>query len=68
MAWARCSSGLARQCSLQAEALPLPASWTAHCYTGHRLDRGVLCYGEGNQYVYGEWLGISSRDLSGDLH
>jgi hypothetical protein len=47
---------------------PLPASRPVLCYTGYFFDQGVLCYGEGNQYVYGAWREMSSRDLGGDLH
>jgi crotonobetainyl-CoA:carnitine CoA-transferase CaiB-like acyl-CoA transferase len=32
-------------------------------YIGGRLDRGAPCYGEDNEYVYGELLGMSSREI-----
>jgi crotonobetainyl-CoA:carnitine CoA-transferase CaiB-like acyl-CoA transferase len=32
-------------------------------YIGGRLDRGAPCYGEDNRYVYGELLGMSSREI-----
>jgi len=32
-------------------------------YIGGRLDRGAPCYGEDNNYVYGELLGMSSREI-----
>ena len=32
-------------------------------YIGGRLDRGAPCYGEDNQYVYGELLGMSSQEI-----
>ena len=32
-------------------------------YIGGRLDRGAPCYGEDNHYVYGELLGMSSREI-----
>jgi crotonobetainyl-CoA:carnitine CoA-transferase CaiB-like acyl-CoA transferase len=32
-------------------------------YIGGRLDRGALCYGEDNHYVYGELLGMSSQEI-----
>ena len=33
-------------------------------YIGGRLDRGAPCYGEDNDYVYGELLGMSSGEIS----
>jgi crotonobetainyl-CoA:carnitine CoA-transferase CaiB-like acyl-CoA transferase len=32
-------------------------------YIGGRIDRGAPCYGEDNYYVYGELLGMSSREI-----
>ena len=32
-------------------------------YIGGRIDRGAPCYGEDNEYVYGELLGISSAEI-----
>lgn len=32
-------------------------------YIGGRIDRGAPCYGEDNHYVYGELLGMSSREI-----
>jgi crotonobetainyl-CoA:carnitine CoA-transferase CaiB-like acyl-CoA transferase len=32
-------------------------------YIGGRLDRGAPCYGEDNEYVYGELLGMSTREI-----
>ena len=32
-------------------------------YIGGRLDRGAPCYGEDNDYVYGELLGMSSEEI-----
>jgi crotonobetainyl-CoA:carnitine CoA-transferase CaiB-like acyl-CoA transferase len=32
-------------------------------YIGGRLDRGAPCYGEDNEYVYGELLGMSSTEI-----
>jgi crotonobetainyl-CoA:carnitine CoA-transferase CaiB-like acyl-CoA transferase len=32
-------------------------------WIGGRLDRGAPCYGEDNEYVYGELLGMSSADI-----
>jgi len=32
-------------------------------YIGGRLDRGAPCYGEDNEYVYGELLGMSSGEI-----
>jgi crotonobetainyl-CoA:carnitine CoA-transferase CaiB-like acyl-CoA transferase len=32
-------------------------------YIGGRIDRGAPCYGEDNQYVYGELLGMSSQEI-----
>ena len=34
-------------------------------YVGGRIDRGAPCYGEDNRYVYGELLGMSSREIDG---
>jgi crotonobetainyl-CoA:carnitine CoA-transferase CaiB-like acyl-CoA transferase len=33
-------------------------------YIGGRLDRGAPCYGEDNDYVYGELLGMSSAEIA----
>jgi len=32
-------------------------------YIGGRIDRGAPCYGEDNEYVYGELLGMSSAEI-----
>jgi crotonobetainyl-CoA:carnitine CoA-transferase CaiB-like acyl-CoA transferase len=32
-------------------------------YIGGRLDRGAPCYGEDNEYVYGELLGMSTQEI-----
>ena len=32
-------------------------------YAGGRIDRGAPCYGEDNEYVYGELLGMTSREI-----
>ena len=32
-------------------------------YIGGRLDRGAPCYGEDNEYVYGELLGMSTTTI-----
>lgn len=32
-------------------------------YAGGRIDRGAPCYGEDNEYVYGELLGMSSKEI-----
>ena len=32
-------------------------------YIGGRIDRGAPCYGEDNEYVYGELLGMSSPEI-----
>ncbi len=32
-------------------------------HIGGRLDRGAPCYGEDNEYVYGELLGMSSQEI-----
>jgi crotonobetainyl-CoA:carnitine CoA-transferase CaiB-like acyl-CoA transferase len=32
-------------------------------YVGGRIDRGAPCYGEDNEYVYGELLGMTSREI-----
>jgi crotonobetainyl-CoA:carnitine CoA-transferase CaiB-like acyl-CoA transferase len=32
-------------------------------YIGGRIDRGAPYYGEDNHYVYGELLGMSSREI-----
>jgi crotonobetainyl-CoA:carnitine CoA-transferase CaiB-like acyl-CoA transferase len=32
-------------------------------YIGGRLDRGAPCYGEDNEYVYGELLGMSPSEI-----
>ena len=41
--------------------VPLTLSETPP-YIGGRIDRGAPLYGEDNEYVYGELLGISTRD------
>jgi crotonobetainyl-CoA:carnitine CoA-transferase CaiB-like acyl-CoA transferase len=33
-------------------------------YIGGPIDRGAPCYGEDNEYVYGELLGMSSREIA----
>ena len=33
-------------------------------YIGGRIDRGAPCYGEDNDYVYGELLGMSSQEIA----
>ena len=33
-------------------------------YIGGRIDRGAPCYGEDNEYVFGELLGISKREIT----
>jgi len=32
-------------------------------YIGGRIGRGAPCYGEDNEYVYGELLGMSSGEI-----
>ncbi len=32
-------------------------------FIGGPVDRGAPCYGEDNEYVYGELLGLSSREI-----
>ena len=32
-------------------------------YAGGRVDRGAPCYGEDNEYVYSELLGMSSQAI-----
>ena len=32
-------------------------------HIGGRIDRGAPCYGEDNEYVYGELLGMSSQEI-----
>jgi len=32
-------------------------------YIGGRIDRGAPCYGEDNNYVYGELLGMSGEEI-----
>ncbi len=32
-------------------------------YAGGRIDRGAPCYGEDNEYVYGELLGMTTREI-----
>ncbi len=34
-------------------------------HIGGRLDRGAPCYGEDNEYVYGELLGMSPQEIKG---
>ena len=36
----------------------------ARIAAGGRIDRGAPCYGEDNEYVYGELLGMSSREIA----
>jgi crotonobetainyl-CoA:carnitine CoA-transferase CaiB-like acyl-CoA transferase len=33
-------------------------------YIGGRLDRGAPCYGEDNEYVYGELLGMTKKEIT----
>ncbi len=33
-------------------------------YIGGRIDRGAPCYGEDNDYVYGELLGMSAQEIA----
>ncbi|MCB1743138.1 MAG: CoA transferase [Gammaproteobacteria bacterium] len=33
-------------------------------YIGGRIDRGAPCYGEDNEYVFGELLGMSSAEIA----
>ena len=33
-------------------------------YVGGRIDRGAPCYGEDNEYVYGELLGMSTKEIA----
>ena len=33
-------------------------------FVGGRVDRGAPCYGEDNEYVYGELLRMSSKEIS----
>jgi crotonobetainyl-CoA:carnitine CoA-transferase CaiB-like acyl-CoA transferase len=32
-------------------------------YIGGRIDRGAPCYGEDNEYVFGELLGMSKSEI-----
>ncbi len=32
-------------------------------YAGGRIDRGAPCYGEDNEYVYGELLGMTTAEI-----
>jgi hypothetical protein len=34
-------------------------------YAGGRVDRGAPCYGEDNEYVYGELLGMTTPEIKG---
>jgi crotonobetainyl-CoA:carnitine CoA-transferase CaiB-like acyl-CoA transferase len=34
-------------------------------YAGGPIDRGAPCYGEDNDYVFGELLGMSAREIAG---
>ncbi len=34
-------------------------------HIGGRIDRGAPCYGEDNEYVYGELLGMSAQEIKG---
>src|ERR1051326_822864 len=33
-------------------------------FAGGRIDRGAPCYGEDNEYVYGELLGMTTREIA----
>ncbi len=33
-------------------------------YIGGRIDRGAPCYGEDNEYVYGELLGMTTKEIA----
>ena len=33
-------------------------------YIGGRIDRGAPCYGEDNEYVFGEMLGMSTQEIA----
>ncbi|MBE0624057.1 MAG: CoA transferase [Burkholderiales bacterium] len=44
--------------------LPMKLSATP-AYIGGPIDRGAPCYGEDNEYVLGELLGYSTRDIAG---
>jgi len=33
-------------------------------YIGGRIDRGAPCYGEDNEYVFGELLGMSTKEIA----
>ena len=33
-------------------------------YAGGRIDRGAPCYGEDNEYVYGELLGMTTKEIA----
>ena len=33
-------------------------------YVGGRIDRGAPCYGEDNEYVYGELLGMTTKEIA----
>jgi crotonobetainyl-CoA:carnitine CoA-transferase CaiB-like acyl-CoA transferase len=33
-------------------------------FIGGKIDRGAPCYGEDNEYVYGELLGMSTKDIA----
>jgi hypothetical protein len=33
-------------------------------FIGGQVDRGAPCYGEDNDYVYGELLGMSSKEIA----
>jgi crotonobetainyl-CoA:carnitine CoA-transferase CaiB-like acyl-CoA transferase len=33
-------------------------------FAGGRIDRGAPCYGEDNEYVYGELLGMTKREIA----
>ena len=33
-------------------------------YIGGRIDRGAPCYGEDNNYVFGELLGMSTQEIA----
>jgi crotonobetainyl-CoA:carnitine CoA-transferase CaiB-like acyl-CoA transferase len=43
--------------------LPIELSATP-AFMGGPIDRGAPCYGEDNALVYGEWLGLSEREIA----
>jgi crotonobetainyl-CoA:carnitine CoA-transferase CaiB-like acyl-CoA transferase len=36
---------------------------TTRTYVGGTIDRGAPCYGEDNEYVYGELLGLTTKEI-----